>query len=243
MMPNASDRPVAKSAKTPPRRIPWMTALTHSMRYTPLHPEIGGGDAVAGQLVGAPPQRHPALEQAGNVAGHGQRLADVLLHHDQRDALGDDAGQRRVQLLDDHRRQSQGHLVEQQQAWVRHERPPDGDGLLLAARQVGGAAVAQPVEGREQLDHPSDVPRATAAPVRPDQQVLLDGEAREQPPALGDQDDAGTPANLTVPREGRWAPAMVCSTVVFPAPLAPIIATVSPCSTARSTPNNAWSCP
>src|SRR5918995_5902917 len=89
MMPNASDRPVAKSAKTPPRRIPWMTALTHSMRYTPLHPEIGGGDAVAGQLVGAPPQRHPALEQAGDVAGPRQRPARVPLPHDPRDALRD----------------------------------------------------------------------------------------------------------------------------------------------------------
>ena len=56
-------------------------------------------------------------------------------------------GQERVDLPDDHRREPQRQLVEQQDPRVGDQRPADRDGLLLAARQLRrplAAPVAHP---------------------------------------------------------------------------------------------------
>jgi hypothetical protein len=47
-------------------------------------------------------------------------------------------------LLDDHRRQALGGLVEQQQRGAGAQDAPDGQHLLLAARQLGALAAAAP---------------------------------------------------------------------------------------------------
>ena len=53
----------------------------------------------------------------------------------------------------------------------------------------------------------------------------------------------GRPSKRTVSGAFRMTPAMERSSVVLPAPLAPMIATVSPGSSAMSTPNSAWKSP
>src|SRR5262245_56500464 len=53
----------------------------------------------------------------------------------------------------------------------------------------------------------------------------------------------GAPSNTTASRRESMRPAMDCSSVLFPAPLAPITATTSPRATAMVTPNNAWKSP
>ena len=101
----------------------------------------------------------------------------------------------RVDALDDHRRQAEGQLVEQQHARVGDQRPADGDRLLLAARQLRralGPAVPHPAEQLvDALDRPRSLPRVRGA----DLQVLLHRERAEQPPPLRHHGDpAGGPA-------------------------------------------------
>ena len=48
------------------------------------------------------------------------------------------------------------------------------------------------------------------------------------------------PSSVIRPRHGRSAPAIVISSVLLPAPFAPISATVSPPARSRLTPNRAW---
>ncbi len=60
------------------------------------------------------------------------------------------------------------------------------------------------------------------------------GRAPTSTPGLGDR-----PPTVTVPSAGVCTPAMHRSSVVFPAPLRPITATISPRPTERSTPRSA----
>ena len=90
--------------------------------------------------------------------------------------------------VDQHRGETHRRLVEQQQLRSGHQRPSDGEHLLLAAGHrpgLLGDALPQP---REQLEHPllvlGDV-RLVLAQERAEVEVLGDGHAREDPPALG----------------------------------------------------------
>ena len=52
-----------------------------------------------------------------------------------------------------------------------------------------------------------------------------------------------SPSNTMSPRRGAIMPAMLFSSVLLPAPLAPITATTSPALTLSETPNSAWKSP
>ena len=109
---------------------------------------------------------------------------------------------------------------------------------------------------RERLEHRLLVPRARATDVATDDDVLLDGQRREDAPTLRHQRDAverhdcepasiaiETPSKRMSPRIGCTSPTIAFSSVDLPAPLAPMIDTVSASATCRSMPNSAWKSP
>ncbi len=119
------------------------------------------------------------------------RLHDVLLDEDDAGAAGLDARQRLVDVADHDRREAEADLVAQQQARVRHQRAADRGHLLLAAGERGAGLMPPLLEHREQREDRLDRPGpGHGAAVGADQQVLLDGQRRKQPPALGHQRDA-----------------------------------------------------
>ena len=80
-------------------------------------------------------------------------------------------------------------------------------------------------------------------------------QAGEQPQVLGHRElrvergllwhpaDAGRAARLTLPALGRCAPASIDSSVVLPAPLGPITATISPARASKLTSRSATRSP
>src|SRR5690349_6362392 len=90
MPPKIRHSPAANMAYSPPSNTPCRMVLSHSI--TVSHPEIRRGDLLPRQRVGLALQRNAALLQTGDLTRGFQRLHDVLLDDDQRDALGNDAG-------------------------------------------------------------------------------------------------------------------------------------------------------
>ena len=88
----------------------------------------------------------------------------------------------RQQPLDDHGRQPEAQLVEQQQLRAARERPRDGEHLLLAAGQQARAPALQVAEVREVLVRD----RLVEVLARwPEAEVLRDRQAEEEPAPLG----------------------------------------------------------
>src|SRR5438477_1000657 len=103
------------------------------------------------QLVHAGGQRrvgnhvhHPAVLHDVVTVGHGRREVEVLLDQQDGEALLLEAGDGAADLLDDDGRQPLGRLVEQEEAGAGAKDAPDGQHLLLAARELGALA-AQPL--------------------------------------------------------------------------------------------------
>src|SRR5215470_6071892 len=76
----------------------------------------------------------PAVEHH-DVVRHVEHELRVLLDQHDREPLRLEPADRRHDLRDDLRRQPLGRLVHQEDARVRHERAPDREHLLLAARE------------------------------------------------------------------------------------------------------------
>ncbi len=126
-----------------------------------------------------------------------------------------------------------------------HEGPPDGQHLLLAARQRAAILAPAFLQDGEEAEDPveilvADCPGAGRRP-SPGSPCTL--HAREDAPAFGYVADAQGyhlmggqvadlhPSKRMVPLDGWTKPEMVRSVVVLPAPLAPSSATISPSST------------
>src|SRR5437773_2972756 len=82
----------------------------------------------------------PALDDVVTVS-HSSREAEILLDQQDRESLGLEAPDRGADLLDDHRRQSLGWLIQQQESGARAEDAADGQHLLLTARELGALAL------------------------------------------------------------------------------------------------------
>ena len=95
-----------------------------------------------------------------------------------------DAAQDRQQPLDDHGREPEAHLVDQQQPRRADQRTADGEHLLLAARQHAGLAVEALLSSGSSS---SSCSRARLPLRRGELQVLAHGHAEEQRAALGDE--------------------------------------------------------
>ena len=103
-----------------------------------------------------------------------------------------DLGQDFDQRVDEDGRETERHLVDQQHLRPCHERPPDGDLLLLAAGQPSReicVALAQP---RQQCQDPLEVgvDLPVGAQVCAHAEVVFDGERGEEPAALRHLHDA-----------------------------------------------------
>ena len=72
------------------------------------------------------------VEQIAAV-GYGEALLGILLDQKNADAGFLDAGERAEQLGAKQRRKTERRLVEQEDGWRRHHRPPDRHHLALAA--------------------------------------------------------------------------------------------------------------
>src|SRR4051794_31346517 len=156
----------------------------------------GGFAQVAGSQEVAPPtqvlgralEHEPAVAEHVRPVGHLERERDVLLHEQHAGAeVLRHAAQDREQPLDDHRREPEAHLVDQEHARRAHQRAANREHLLLAAGQHPGLAVEALVQLRQQLDQ---LVAAKAALRLGELEVLADRHAIEQRPALGDERDA-----------------------------------------------------
>ena len=107
----------------------------------------------------------------------GEQHGDAFLLHAQH-GLG--------HLLDDHRGEALGGLVEQHRLGIAHQRARDGEHLLLAARHGRGAPAPHLGEVREDREQPLRRPGRAAVGRRaaPDLQILVDGEVGEDAPVL-----------------------------------------------------------
>src|SRR5437867_4838728 len=124
------------------------SAATSTRPATALFAQIRSADiGVLRQLGRGSRQRDGAgLEHVPSV-GDGERHRGVLLDQENRHSLAVDVADRVEDLLDEDGSQPHARLVEQQEPWVRHERPPDREHLLLAAREGAGylsQALGQP---------------------------------------------------------------------------------------------------
>jgi hypothetical protein len=84
-----------------------------------------------------------------------QRENDVLLaqHHGDRRGIAQQR-QRLRDLLQDDWRQAQRRLIQNQQLRLHHQRPRDGQHLLLAARQRRGRLPLPLLQDREKVEQP-----------------------------------------------------------------------------------------
>ena len=162
----------------------------------------------------------------------------------------------RADLLDDHRRQPLGRLVEQQQPRAGAQDAADGQHLLLAARELGPLAAQPLAQVREQLE---DRVERRARPARTrggSRRFSSTLRLAKMPRSSGQKampepgDGVGRPARSA--RRRRSAPSRVAgatmpmtdlSVVVLPAPLRPSSVTTSPARTSKSTPCRMWDSP
>ena len=127
-----------------------------------------------------------------------QRLADVLFDQEDRHPAPVQPGDQVEHLVGHQGGEAQGGLVEHEQLRPSHEAAGDREHLELPAAQRIGALGQAFVQYRKQLEDGVEVRVALfpgAVHVRPQQEVVPDGQLREYQPALGDLDDAA-PADL-----------------------------------------------
>src|SRR5574337_1711119 len=137
-------------------------------------------------------RRHPALElevseRIADTAmlhhekpvGKGRGEAEVLLDKQNREPFALEFGDRPADLLNDDRSKTFGRLVEHQEARAGAQDSRDGEHLLLAARQLSAAARKPLAQIGEERENALFAHRAGFLDRGRQEQVLLDGEARE----------------------------------------------------------------
>src|SRR5438445_9849336 len=131
---------------------------------------------------------HPAVLHHVVAIGDGGREPKVLLHEQHGETLALEPPQGGADLLDDDGRQPLGRLVEQQEPGPGPQDAADREHLLLAAGQRGSAGPEPITEVREEaVDRVEPQPAGTHD--RRQQEVLLDGEAREDAALLRAEGD------------------------------------------------------
>ena len=111
----------------------------------------------------------------------------ILFREQDRDTRGLELLHRGGHLLDDHRRQALGRLVEQDRARIPHQRARHGQHLAFASRQRAGPFVAPFGEVGEELEEPLRRPDRHAFPRRlpGNVEIFRNREAREYAAILG----------------------------------------------------------
>src|SRR6266705_3208143 len=153
------------------------------------------GDHQAGEAprIGKEIRAGAAVGDAAAVQ-HERALRDcecdfrVLLdQHDRKRILADQALQGLEQDLDDDGSEPLERLVHEEQRRVAHQRPPDGEHLLLAARDLVAPVLATLGELRKEI---VDALEGPASGTHRDAEVLLDRERRKDIAGLRDKADA-----------------------------------------------------
>ena len=154
----------------------------------------------------------PAVAQLDCPLRVARRERAVRHQDDGQVPLGVELPQQREDRLPRLRVEVAGRLVGQDESRLGHERPRDGDALLLAAGELGGAAARDrrrerhPGEGLARA--PARLPPADAEELERPGHVLLRREGGEQVEALEDEADlpqADVAAGI-VPQVGEVAP-------------------------------------
>ena len=135
----------------------------------------------------------PALDDAADLEQVGpmrdlQRLARVLLDHQDGDAHGVDLAHQAENVAHHEGREAERGLVHQQQLRRRDERARDRHHLLLAAAERAGDLVVALPQAREALEHLVDAAldeRLVGDCEAADPQVVDDGQRVPQLPAFG----------------------------------------------------------
>jgi hypothetical protein len=150
---------------------------------------------------------------------------------------------------DDNGRQAQGQLLDHEQPGARHQRPPEGEHLLLATGERAGLLAAALAQQREQLvdrlEPAGEMLGGNAEGTR--DEVLFGGEVGEDPSPFGAVADAGGRPLVQCPPRRRWpskvispevvdtSPRIVFSNVDLPAPFPPRTLTSCPAATSTLT--------
>src|SRR5580658_5928269 len=162
---------------TLPRRLPptpaaTVNAILPTARLPAKISLRSGAPSIGSPIKNRASNRHGALQRVlveivpiagiddGAAVHDGEMVAEfagkveiLLDQHDgdlaERAQIGDGA----TDILDDRRLDAFGRLVEQQQPRPHHQRSPDGELLLLAARQIAAAPAQHGFQHREQRKH------------------------------------------------------------------------------------------
>src|SRR5262249_52044231 len=164
--------------------------------------DLGVGEqALAGAFEAVPSE----LEDVSSI-GDGERARGILLDGRQRGPGVLQLGQLLEDQRQELRRQPQRGLVEQDQRWRRHERPPDGHHLLLATGhrpRLLSPALAQDRKQRVDLLEGLAHSRSVVLDVRAHLEVFEHGHLRKHDAPLGHigettaEDEVGSePADL-----------------------------------------------
>jgi hypothetical protein len=150
-------------------------------------------------------------------------------------------------------RQAFGRFVEQDQVRAGHQRPPDGEHLLLAAAQKFGPARIDITQSRKKL-----VASFLGPGIRTifssfgNFQVFIDRQIGKDPPIVRDITDSPASHHIRfLPRaicafefDGAFArrrnAIMLFMVVLLPAPFRPSKQTILLAATSRDTPNRMW---
>ena len=119
------------------------------------------------------------------------RHVRVLLDEQDRDALAVDLTDDLKDPAHDDRRKAERRFVHHDELRLGHQRPADGQHLLLAARERPGLLPFALLEAREQIVHAGKIVRERVlAQVCADAQILRHGQVRKDPAALRHERDA-----------------------------------------------------
>ena len=166
-----------------------------------MSPQIGSLDGwLLLQVAGGTLSRDPAgLEHVGARAEL-ERQTGILLDEEHRQSgVGVQSHEIASDLLHDVRSETLRQLVDREQIRLRHERPPDGDHLLLPAGEVACPAPSEVPELREQLVDVGGIARG-GLPCA-EAEVVVHAQIGEQLAALGYMGKPPTAGDR--PRTGR----------------------------------------
>src|SRR5260221_8150694 len=141
---------------------------------------------------------HASGVEYDDVIGQAEGEFHVLFHQQDRLAFRLEPRDGAPDFRDDDRRQALRRLIHQQHARIAHQRPADGEHLLLAARQRPGVLALAFLQPGKQVEYPVDGPDPVSFP-ESDVEVLLYRQPPENPPDLRLQTNA--PARYLLGRE------------------------------------------
>ena len=181
---------VAKYCMTLAGRRSAEAAASSARSRDRLSARAGPGDLLCGSG-----HRDPAKLDDDRFVRDRQRPRGILFREQHRQLLGAlDLLEHVADSLDDHRREPERGLIEQEDRRPRHQRPPDRQHLLFAAREAAGTLRCALLQAREIAEHALDVGgKLLARPAEgPDLQVLQHRHGGEHAPAFRRVADAGS---------------------------------------------------